>query len=139
MWQTTTRDMVNQIADWKRDKGFIVTTASLGDRRQLFQYPSYIRTPINLGLPPEYIMLIGDTNGTSPSPRAPCTTTATPCWTAGHSAEAFIGRVSIESSSNLSPTSARSIVERQPYLSDLSFYNHSLLVGDALIPAPPPT
>jgi len=130
-----TDDMVNQIADWKRDKGFIVTTASTsvtGGSSSNIQ--SYIQNAYNTwDYPPEYIMLIGDTNGTFSIPTGSMYDHSYTMLDGGDILpEAFIGRVSIESSSNLSTYLSKiNLVERQPYLSDLSFYNHSLLVGDA--------
>jgi hypothetical protein len=138
--QTTLTPYVQQLADWKRTKGFevhMVGTNTAGTSNSAIK--NYITNAYTTWTnPPEYVILVGDTDGAF----------AIPTWTDPNSGgagdhpyaclngndllpEVFIGRMSVGSITDMQVELAKmNLVERQPYTGNMNMYQHSVLAGD---------
>ena len=127
---------VNQYMDWKRSIGFQVEELIGTGSTTIMQYITAAYTTWEN--PPEYVVLIGDASGTYSIP-----TYYDPqdggegdhpyACIEGNDLlpEVFVGRISIGSQNDFLTFLAKmNLHERNVYMADPTFYNHSLLVGD---------
>ncbi len=142
--ETSIQTSVNWLKNWKKQKGFYVEAVSTSETGYT---SSAVKTYIENAYetwenPVEYIILIGDA-GSSDQIKVP---TWTEDWSFYHGegdqpytylagndyiGDAFIGRLSVNSSSQLTTMMAKiSLIEKTPVTSDLSIYGNSLLVAD---------
>ncbi|MCF7918944.1 MAG: T9SS type A sorting domain-containing protein [Candidatus Cloacimonetes bacterium] len=129
------------LIDWKEKKGFEVTavsTSTTGASNNSIK--NYIQDAYdNWENPPEYVILVGDVNGSI----------ALPSWYDNWSgangigdhpyslldgtdilADIIIGRLSVNSIANLQTVIAKTIAyEREPYLDDTDWYHNAVLVA----------
>jgi hypothetical protein len=130
-------NIVNEIYDWKRQKGFEVTAVNTSTMSSTSAIKTYIQNAYNTwDNPPEYIMLIGSGNGAM----------SIPYWTVNSGAgdhpyallegnddiaDAFIGRLYVDTSQQLATVWNKiKNYERIPYMSNTNWYSNALLVGD---------
>ncbi len=136
---TAIDDQVQQLANWKRNKGFEVTIVSTGDiGTSNTSIKAYIQDAYNTWEnPPEYVILIGDvggsydvatyygaSNGEGDHPYA--------CLDGNDILpELFVGRLTIGDATDMMTILSKIVkYERTPYTGDTDWYHHSLLVGD---------
>ncbi|MBT6993669.1 MAG: hypothetical protein HN952_01815 [Candidatus Cloacimonetes bacterium] len=139
----TVENYIEYLADWKHTKGFEVTLASTSvTGTTTTSIKNYIQNAYNTWEnPPEFITLAGDVSGSYSIPtyyeswsgyNGPGDHAYTQLEGGDILADAFIGRLSFESFSQLETIIAKVLYyEKEPYLSQTNWYNKSVMVGDA--------
>ncbi len=134
---TTTNPLVEQIADWKRTKGFKVTTVGTNTLTNGTAIKNYIQNAYNTWVDrPEYIMIVGASygslvvpamSGAGPTGDHPYTLVAGE----DELMDIYIGRLSVADSQGLATQwNKMRNYEQTPYLDDTAWYNHGVLVAD---------
>lgn len=129
--------IVEQFADWKRDKGFEVATVSTLNLASNTAIKNYIQNAYdNWEHPPEYILLVGGGTGslTIPTFSAYSAQGDHPYGLLEGNddiPDAFVGRFPIADATQLQTiwNKIRNY-EREPFVGNTDWYEHSLLVGD---------
>ncbi len=132
--------MVNILADWKKQKGFevhIASTAETGSTKE--QIKDYIETAyFSWENPPEFIMLVGDANNSDTYfiPTGQVDSGAGDQYYTlleGDDilADVIIGRLSVDTLVKMQTVVQKILnYEKTPYLGDTNWYKKALLVGD---------
>jgi len=134
----TVESYIEYLADWKHTKGFEVTLASTSvTGTSTTSIKNYIQNAYNTWEnPPEFITLAGDVSGSYSIP-----TFYLNGGEGDHSytqlaggdilADAFIGRLSFESYSQLETIVGKVLYyEKEPYMAQTNWYNNSVMVAD---------
>jgi hypothetical protein len=135
---STIENTLQSLAEWKHQKGFDVVMASTAQTgTSLYSIKNYIQDAYNnWENPPEFICLVGDAGGSYNISTDHCGG-----GEGDHGyvrldgndilADAFIGRLSIASNSNLQNIIYKILhYEKEPYMGTTDWYNTALLVGD---------
>ena len=128
------------LTDWKHEKGFEVNLASTAvTGTSTTTIKNYIQNAYNTWEnPPEFVCLVGDVGGAFSIPTY---------YISYYSAEGdhpyaqlegndvledvFLGRISISSITDLQTYVAKVLYyEKEPYMAETNWYNHSVMVGD---------
>ena len=133
---------LNWLENWKRQKGFEITRVTTSETgTSTTQIKNYIQNAYdNWDIRPEYIMLIGDTDGSVSLP----TFYENYSYYNGEGdhpytlldgndilGDVFIGRLSVANSTELMTVISKIFLsEKTPNLTDPDIYHHSVLVGD---------
>ncbi|MDD4309393.1 MAG: C25 family cysteine peptidase [Candidatus Cloacimonetes bacterium] len=138
---TTFQNTLDKFVLWKKQKGAEVTVTSFVSTASNTLIKSYIQSQYdNINTRPDYIIIIGDTNGSFPIPT----------WTESYSSyggegdypythldgtdtlgDCFIGRISAETVAQLRIMLARTyLYEKSMNINTASWLNKMLLVGD---------
>ncbi|MBW6516680.1 MAG: hypothetical protein K0B81_08735, partial [Candidatus Cloacimonetes bacterium] len=129
--------VVNEFVNWKRDKGFEIFAKDTADLSNNTAIKNYIQNAYNTWEnPPEYIVLIGGGSGSFTIP-----TTSGYGATTDHIygllegnddiPDTFVGRFPFGNLDQLMVIWEKiENYERYPYLDNINWYQHSLLVGD---------
>ncbi len=130
-------EQVEQLADWKRTKGFDVTVVSTSETgNSTNSILSYIDNAYgSWENPPEYVVIVGDAGGSFDVPTWGGEGDHNYTCLEGNDIlpEIFVGRLSISSPTDLMVILQKiNLYERDPNLNeeDMIMYRHSLLVGD---------
>ncbi len=131
----TINSLVDQIAGWKRDKGFEVTVTTTANMSTDHAIRNYIQGAYNnWNIPPEYVMLIGD--GGDGGLTIPFNTSQNDHYyslLAGNNdySDVFVGRLSVRNAEQLATAwNKMRNFERTPFMQNTEWYNRAALMGD---------
>ena len=127
------------LTQWKHEKGFEVSTHGVNSGTSFNVIKAYIQDAYdNWENPPEFVCLVGDTDGNYVIPTSYIT-----YYNAGGDhpyaqlegddvlEDVFLGRISISSQSDLQTYIVKILnYEKEPYMTETDWYNSALLVGD---------
>lgn len=126
---------VDEYVGWKRQKGYIVnavSTATTGTSSTAIK--NYIQTQYdNLATRPDYIVLIGDTNGSMPVPTYSSHIDYYYTWLDGSDnlGDAIIGRISVDNTTQMINYMAKvKSLEENFNLNTAAWLNRMVLVGE---------
>ncbi|HHE37314.1 MAG TPA: hypothetical protein ENL20_01935, partial [Candidatus Cloacimonetes bacterium] len=134
---TSVETYLDLLVDWKHQKGFEVTTVDFASGTSSSTIKSYIQTAYDTwDNPPEFVCLVGDAGGNFNIP--------TSYMDGGEGdqyyalleggdilADLFIGRLSFNYIDELATIVYKILnYEKEPYMTETSWYNEILLVGD---------
>jgi len=127
---------INEYISWKKQRGFIVNAVSTGvTGSSNTNIKNYIQTAYdNPATRPDYIVLIGDTNGAIAIPSINNYIDYQYTWLAGNDdlGDAMIGRISVSSTADLDVILAKIIsLEKNIEQHSMDWLNRMLLVGDS--------
>ena len=139
---TTVENNIDYLIDWKDKKGYDVTAVHTGETgTSNTSIKNYIQDAYDeWSNPPEYIVLVGDANGSISIP----SWTETWSWYNGIGdqpysqlegndvlADAIVGRLSVNNITELQTMIAKAInYEKDPYMGNTEWFERAVLVGD---------
>jgi Peptidase family C25/Propeptide_C25/FlgD Ig-like domain/Carboxypeptidase regulatory-like domain len=129
-----TKDALDYLIEWKTQKGFNVAAQSFASGTNATEIKDFIQNAYdNWEIPPEYICLVGDAQGTYNIPAS--NTTGDHGYTRldGNDilSDVFIGRLSYETIAQLQTIIYKILhYEKEPYLGQTDWYRKAVVVGD---------
>ncbi|MFA5499176.1 MAG: C25 family cysteine peptidase [Candidatus Cloacimonadia bacterium] len=134
----TITPIIEQMTDWKREKGFTVHTVDTKHLETAYAIKGYIQEAFDTWeSPPEYVLIVGGGSGSFAIPYfsgyedKPSDHPYTLLAGDDDIPDVFIGRISVYNLEQLMTVWNKiKLYEKSPYLVNTDWYTHTLLVGD---------